>query len=185
VFLRQVDPTKAKPWDLPPVVVEFHDAQLLVLQGERTGRCGFIRTGEPVTMQSTESYLHILRGRGAAFFACALPEPRHPLTRTFDSCGRIDLTSADGGYWQSAELFVCDHPYYTLSDTEGRFRFTDVPVGQYDLVVWHPNWTVARMERNPESGLPWRVIYAPSLERSRPVVVSRGQVTLANFTFPD
>lgn len=185
VFLRAVDPNMAKPWDLPPVLIEFHDAQLLVRQGERVGRAGFVRTGEPVTMQSAEPYLHILRGRGAAFFACTFPEPKQPLTRTFDSCGRIDLTSADGCYWQSAELYVCDHPYYTTSDKEGRFRFTDVPAGHYDLVVWHPNWTVARMERNPESGLPWRLIYAPPLESSRPVVVSRGRATLANLTLPN
>ena len=43
--------------------------------------------------------------------------------------GRFELTSAAGYYWQSADLFVCDHPYYAVSDGTGRFQFTQVPAG--------------------------------------------------------
>jgi hypothetical protein len=79
---------------------------------------------------------------------------------------------------------VCDHPYYTVSKTDGGFHFADVPAGRYDLVAWHPNWEITRTERNPENGLPTRLTYAPPLETSRPVVVSRGGKTLANLTLP-
>ena len=137
-----------------------------------------------MTMQSAEPVFHVLRGRGAAFFALPFPEPDMPLARTFDACGRVALSSAAGFYWQSAELFVCDHPYYALTDADGRFHFTQVPAGPYDLVAWHPNWVVARTERNPESGLPSRLHYAPPLESSRPVGVSAGRTTLANLTLP-
>ena len=184
VFLREVEPDRARPWDLPPVSVEFRDAQIAVIQGDRTGRTGFVRRGGSVSMQSAEPVFHVLRGRGAAFFALPFPEPDMPLARTFDACGRVELSSAAGFYWQSAELFVCDHPYYALSDADGRFHFTQVPAGQYDLVAWHPNWVVARTERNPESGLPSRLHYAPPLESSRPVGVSAGRTTLANLTLP-
>ncbi len=184
VFLREVETARARPWDLPPVSVEFRDSQIAVIHGDRTGRTGFVRRGGSVTMQSTEPVFHVLRGRGAAFFALPFPEPDMPLARTFDACGRVALSSAAGFYWQSAELFVCDHPYYALTDADGRFHFTQVPAGQYDLVAWHPNWVVARTERNPESGLPSRLHYAPPLESSRPVGVSAGQTTLANLTLP-
>ena len=188
VFLREVETARARPWDLPPVSVEFRDSQIAVIQSDRTGRTGFVRRGNDkkneVTMQSTEPVFHVLRGRGAAFFALPFPEPDMPLARTFDACGRVELSSAAGFYWQSAELFVCDHPYYALTDADGRFHFTQVPAGQYDLVAWHPNWVVARTERNPESGLPSRLHYAPPLGSSRPVGVSAGRTTLANLTLP-
>ncbi len=188
VFLREVETARAKPWDLGKVKVEFRDSQIMVRQDGRTGRTGFVLRGNDkkneVTMQSTEPVFHVLRGRGAAFFALPFPEPDMPLARTFDTCGRVALSSAAGFYWQSAELFVCDHPYYALSDADGRFHFTQVPAGQYDLVAWHPNWVVARTERNPESGLPSRLHYAPPLESSRPVGVSAGRTTLANLTLP-
>ena len=185
VYLREMNPAKARPWDLPPVKVEFRDAQLVVQQGNRLARTGFVRRGEPVELRSAEPYLHVLRGRGADFLALAFPEPNQPLTRTFDSCGRVELTSADGCYWQSVELFVCDHPYYAVTDMDGRFHFKSVPAGEYDLVAWHPNWIVVHTERNPESGLPSRLIYAPPLRSSRPVMVNPGRTTLANLTLPN
>jgi hypothetical protein len=183
VFLRGVNPVETK-WDLSPVEVEFRDLQLVVKQGPRSGRTGFVRRGDSVTMRSREPVFHSLRARGAAFFALAFPDPDAPLTHTFDTCGRVELTSAAGYYWQAADLFVCDHPYYAVTDADGRFDFKHVPAGEYDLVAWHPNWVIARTERNPETVLPSRLIYAPPLEQSRSVVVSRGRTGLANLTLP-
>src|SRR5206468_4042201 len=127
VFLHGVNPALARPWDLDPVEVEFSDQKLLVKQGAFTGRTGFVRRGGLVTMRSREPVFHSLRGRGAAYFALAFPDPDAPLTRAFDTCGRVELTSAAGYYWQAADLFVCDHPYYAVTQTSdpdiGRFRF--------------------------------------------------------------
>lgn len=184
VFLREVDPAHARPWDHPPVTVEFRDQQLQVRQGNRTGRTGFVPRGGHITMLSVEPGFHALRARGAAFFSIPFPDPDQPRERQFDTCGRVELASAAGHYWQAADLFVCDHPYYAVTDTAGRFQFAQVPAGKYDLVAWHPNWVVTRTERSPESGLPIRVYYAPPLETSRPVGVPAGRTTLANLTFP-
>lgn len=35
-------------------------------------------------------------------------------------------------------LFVASSPYYSVSGKEGLFEITDVPPGNYTLVVWHP-----------------------------------------------
>jgi hypothetical protein len=184
VFLRGVDPTRARPWDLPSVSVEFRNSQIEVIQ-ERPGRTGFVRKGAEVEMRSTEREFQALRGRGAAFFAIAFPDKDKPVTRTFDTCGRVELTSAAGYYWQAADLFVCDHPYYALTTTpDGGFCFEQVPAGTYDLVVWHPSWIVTRADRNPESGVLNRLYYSPPLELSRSVAVSPNRTTLANLTLP-
>ena len=185
VFIREIDPTRAKPWDLPPAVVEFRDSQIAVRQGERVSRAGFVRKGGSVEMRSAEANFNILRGRGAAFFSLAFPDPDRPATRTFDTCGRVELTNPAGGYWQAADLFVCDHPYYAVTDAEGRYTFENVPAGLYDLVAWHPNWNVVGKERNPESGVPSVLKFAAPLETSRPVTVLLGQPRLANLTIPE
>ncbi len=184
VFLRGVDTARARPWDLPAVEVEFRDSQLVVRQADRAARAGFVRVGDAVKMRSAEPVYNGLRARGAAFFSLPFPDPDQPLTRTLATCGRVDLTSAAGYYWQAAELFVCDHPYYAVTDADGRFRFASVPAGLYDLVAWHPNWVVVGTERNPETGQPSRLVYAPPLEVSRPVAVNRGRPVLANLTLP-
>jgi len=40
-------------------------------------------------------------------------------------------------YMESWGLSV-DHPYYQLTDHDGRFSLTDVPPGEYTLMAWHP-----------------------------------------------
>jgi hypothetical protein len=179
-----MDPARARPWDLPPVEVEFRGSQLVVRQGERADRTGFVRAGESVMIRSAEPLFNALRARGASYFSLAFPDPERPLSRTFPVCGRVELTSAAGYFWQAADLFICDHPYYTVTDPDGRYKFPHVPPGSYTLVAWHPNWVAERSERNPESTQPTRLFYAPPLETSRPITVGRRRTVMANLTLP-
>ncbi|QEG29219.1 hypothetical protein GobsT_40090 [Gemmata obscuriglobus] len=180
VYLRNVDPARAKPWAAAPVRVEFRDAQIVVTpEGGEPGRVGFVRRGAAVSFRSADPVFNTLRGRGAAFFAIPFPDPDQALERTFDAPGRIELTSASGYHWQAADLFVCEHSYFTLSGPDGRFELSHVPEGTYELVAWHPNWNTVAHERNPESGLVQRVRYAPPLETVRTVTVTRGQSAFA------
>ena len=39
--------------------------------------------------------------------------------------------------WMRAYLGVLDHPYFTVTPPDGRFRFADVPEGDYTLAAWH------------------------------------------------
>jgi hypothetical protein len=48
-------------------------------------------------------------------------------------------TSLTGGHPAAAAwVVVPPHPYYVLTDEQGRFRLDDVPPGEYTLAVWHP-----------------------------------------------
>ena len=33
---------------------------------------------------------------------------------------------------------VADHPYYAVTDKDGRYQLTDIPPGTYRVTVWHP-----------------------------------------------
>ncbi len=46
----------------------------------------------------------------------------------------------------NAEMMVVSHPYYAVTDQDGRFELTDVPPGDYEVVAWHEGWHV-RVER--------------------------------------
>jgi hypothetical protein len=39
--------------------------------------------------------------------------------------------------WMSAYVFVMDHPYFAVSDSNGQFTIDNVPAGTYTLVAWH------------------------------------------------
>ena len=165
VFLRGVNAAKAKPWDLKPVRVELQHRGIQMHQGEaKPARVGFVRRGDAVAMLSVEPDYHVLRARGASFFSLAFPEPNQPLSRTFEMPGRVEFTSGAGFYWASADLFVVDHPYYTLADSEGRFTFEEVPAGPVEVVAWLPGWDVKKQERDPETGLIFRQTYGSPRE---------------------
>jgi hypothetical protein len=184
VFLRNVDPASARPWDLPPVSVAIGNQQITVTQGGHNGRVGFVRRGDSVTMVSIEPTFHILRGRGDGFFSVVFPSPNAPVTRTLTHTGRIELSSGTGLSWMRADLFVSDHPYYALTDSDGRFTFDRVPVGKTELIVWLPNWEAGRPIREPESSIIARQTYAPPFERLTPLTISRGQVTELDVSLP-
>lgn len=185
VFLRGVNAAKAKPWDLKPVRVELRDRGIRIHQGEANpARAGFVRRGDAVEMLSAEPVFHILRARGAAFFSLAFPEPNQPLSRTFEKSGRIEFTSGAGFYWASADLFVVDHPYYTLADSEGRFTFEEVPAGPVEVVAWLPGWDVKKQERDPETGLIFRQTYGSPREASLKLNLAPRAKSEAILAFP-
>jgi hypothetical protein len=187
VFLRGVDLIAAKPWDLPPVQVEMTDRNIVVRQGKGPPRrVGFVRRNDPekVKITATDPFFHAIRGRGAAFFTYPFSEPPQTRCRTFDTSGRVELSSAAGFYWASADLFVDDHPYYTLTDSQGRFVLDQVPAGKVELVVWMPHWLVIRQERDPESGLITRQTYAAPIEHSQPIQIQARDPRHADFVVP-
>jgi hypothetical protein len=182
VHLERIDPAVGRPWDLPPVRVELRDFRIRVRQGHGEPRAvGFVRRGDEVEMVSADPVHHMLRARGAAFFTLPFPDPDKPLRRRLDSSGIVELTSGAGYYWAAADLFVDDHPYYTVTDRNGRFELSGIPPGSYELVYWVRNWQVAGKDRDPETGLIARVRYAPPFEMKRTIRVDYSRIVEYDF----
>ena len=185
VYLSGIDVSRAKPWSASHVSVELDDERIAFGNGERYG---FVPVGGTVAYTSSRATISGIRARGAAYFTQMFPNDASTVSRTFPSPGRVQLTSASGQYWATGDLFVMDHPYYTTTNATGHFEFNDVPTGTYTLHCWHPNWQVARQERDPETGSVTRQKYADAVEQKQPVTVelkcTTVQFTLKNEQFP-
>jgi hypothetical protein len=184
VLLRGINLTAAKPWDLSPARIEMKDRGIQVVQGDHRRRVGFVRRGDPVEMHSSEPVFHVLRARGAAFFSLTFPDPERPLKRTFDTLGRVHLSSGAGYYWANADLFVVEHPYCTVTDRNGRFQFDSVPAGDMEVTAWLAGWEPINQKRDPESGLIFRQAYSPPLEISQAIHLAPAASAEAAFDFP-
>jgi len=184
VELRGIDPTQAKPWDLPPVQIVWRDGQLFVNQFDWSVKnIGIVQRGAEVSIIAEDSIPHTLRGRGADFFALPLPVPSQPKNRTFNRPGIVELTSGMGYFWATADLLVVDHPYYAITNSEGRFGLKNVPEGKYELRFRMRRWNVTGQERDPETGLIFRQNYAPAMEKSLTVQARTGQASEVQLGF--
>ena len=169
VRLEGIDPQRSRPWDHPPVSLTMADFKYRL-----TPRSGIVRVGDSVTFVSNDAELHVVRARGAAFFSLTLPAPNQPRSRRFDTPGVVELTSGAGYFWNAVDLCVRVDPYATLTDARGNYELPQIPDGDYTLTFWVRNPQVTRVERDPETGLPFRHFYAAPRVRSRPVTVTPG-----------
>lgn len=178
VHLKECDPKLAKPWPYGPLRIEQRDRTIRTTRDSHSGRTGFVRVGEPFDMISFDDDYHMLRARGAGFFTLPFPEPNKPLTRAIDAAGRTEFTSAAGDFWSSADVYSCEHPYYTTTDETGRFTLDGVPPGKHTLVARHPNWKLEHFERDPESGKIMRLQFENAFVVERGVDVKDGTVRI-------
>jgi hypothetical protein len=182
VFLRGINPARARPWNHPPVRIEMRDRRYQIRQGEATRQVGIVRQGDAVTMVSRDYYFYSLHAGGASYFTLTFPDPEQPLTRTLPTIGLVELSSGAACYWMRAYLLVANHPYYAPTDPQGRFHLDQVPPGRYQLVCWLPSWQVDKQERDPETGQVARVYFRPPLEITRTITIEAGKTLTCDFT---
>ena len=182
VFLRAVDPERARPWHQPPVRIEQRELQMKVHQGDVASRLGFVRRGEEAEMVSCDREDYLLRARGAACFTLPFLDPDQPLRRTLNETGIVELTGGAGRFWMRAFLFVSEHPYFARTDENGDFVLEQVPDGEYELALWMPRWQVSGTDYDPNCNLASRVTFRRPLELTRRVRVRRGETTQCDLS---
>jgi hypothetical protein len=135
VFLKNI--TAGKPMNLPQPRRSLDQKQcryephiLLVPQSDS------------LSMRSSDHVLHTVHMEGAASFNVAFPFTDRLISRQMDSPGVVNLQCNGGHVWMNAEMMVVSHPYYAVTDLDGKFTLTDVPPGLYQLVAWHEGWRV-------------------------------------------
>jgi hypothetical protein len=94
-------------------------------------------------MESSDATLHTIHMEGAATFNLPFPFTHQITARTMSTPGLVHLQCNGGHVWMSAEMMVAPHPYYAVTDESGRFDFSDVPAGTYQIVAWHEGWSFA------------------------------------------
>jgi hypothetical protein len=99
-----------------------------------------------LAMKSSDSTLHLVHMDGAANYNLPFPFPNQTLSRPMNNAGVANLRCNGGHTWMNGIAFVAPHPYYAVTDTEGDFKLTDVPPGQYEIVAWHEGWEIERHE---------------------------------------
>lgn len=68
--------------------------------------------------------------------------------------------------WERAWIYVSEHPYVAITDSDGHFVIPNVPPGRYSIRVWHEGWT--ETDKDPDG----RIEYIPMGQTREVKVVS-------------
>jgi hypothetical protein len=137
-----------------------------------------------LTMRSSDAVLHTVHMDGAASFNVPFPFPDRVITRNMNTPGLVNLHCNGGHVWMNAEMMVVSHPYYAVTDLNGKFELTDVPPGDYEVVAWHEGWRVLGRENALDvfsQKTIQRVVFSEPRTWEQSVLVKAGGTTTANF----
>lgn len=143
-----------------------------------------VPVGVRVVFRNEEPILHnvhasVLDPTGArrSWFSEGLPQQGATHEVVVEQPGIVRLVDDAGHPWMLGWVHAFEHPYFAVSDAQGRFQLTGIPPGQYVLRAWHEGFLVSG---DTESGRP---VYSAPVVLSRPVTVSTGHDTTVDFEF--
>lgn len=140
--------------------------------------------GGTLDMKSSDATLHTIHMEGAATFNLPFPFTDRTTSRTMAVPGLVHLRCNGGHVWMNAEMMVVSHPYYAVTDESGRFEFTDVPPGTYQIVAWHEGWNLTGKEQAYDvltERSVQRPVFSEAKTWEKSVTVNTNQPSTVNF----
>jgi hypothetical protein len=96
-------------------------------------------TGQELKIHNNDDTTHNVRGfpKNNKIFNFGQPPGLPPRSRTFANAETPIKIKCDVHSWMKSFAFVMDHPFFAVTDTEGKFKIDNLPKGIYTLKTWH------------------------------------------------
>lgn len=107
-----------------------------------------LQTGQSVQIVNQDPTLtnfHWRSGSNGSYNFSLKPNSKAPDAVQFNKPNKPVLVSNAIQPWMQAYIAVFDHPYYSVSDSTGKFRIDGLPVGEYTLEAWHEKYKPVRL----------------------------------------
>ena len=122
-----------------------------------------VTVGSDVVLRNSDPILHTVHARlgGETLFNVGLPNWRQ-VTKRLDRPGVVRIDCDVLHTWMSAAIVVSDSPHFAVSDERGYFSVEGLPIGVYDVEIWHEilGSKTARMSVTDDSVVSLDVVYA-------------------------
>jgi plastocyanin len=98
------------------------------------------RAGSTLRLRNSDPLTHTVHARsgGQTAFNVAMPLQGMELTRRLPGEPGVVDVSCDVHPWMRAVVRTFNHPHFTTTDAEGRFRLPGLEPGEVTLHAWHP-----------------------------------------------
>ena len=98
-----------------------------------------VRVGQPLEILNSDPTLHNIHAlpKGNAEFNTGQPIQGMKTTKTFTAKEVMVPFKCDVHGWMNAYVGVLDHPYFAVTDKDGKFELKGLPPGTYTIEAWH------------------------------------------------
>ena len=98
-----------------------------------------MRVGQPLEILNSDPTLHNIHAlpKGNAEFNNGQPIQGMKMSHTFDKAEVMVPFKCDVHGWMNAYVAVLPHPYFMVTDKDGKFDLPNLPPGTYTLEAWH------------------------------------------------
>jgi len=105
-----------------------------------------IPVGMNVAIHNSDPVLHNTHGFliKSTMFNVAMPKQGMQVERPLNRPGIIRI-ECDSHGWMRGWIYVADNPYYAMTGKDGTFTISDVPPGNYTLVIWQEHMGAKEM----------------------------------------
>ncbi len=145
------------------------------------------QVGTPLVIYNDDPILHNIHtyfGDENGKTICNIAQPVKGQRSTvnakhFSTPGRVVATCDAGHPWMSAYIIVTGHPYYAVTDRNGKYELHDIPPGTYTVKMWHEG--VTPVDTLLENGKPKAFRFEEHYESQREITVPANAKITANF----
>ena len=90
-------------------------------------------------MKNGDPFIHNIRSlsRKNRPFNIAQPAGSPDRKKIFEMAEGPVTIQCDFHRWMTAHFWVMDHPFFAVTDEEGKYTIPDLPPGKYTLAAWH------------------------------------------------
>jgi plastocyanin len=101
-----------------------------------------VQHGQPVHFTNSDLCNHCVMSHtkvGENAFNVTTPPGQPPFTFTFKPQQRPIVIGCPLHAWMKGWVYVLDHPWFAVTDAQGRFTIRDLPPGKHTLYFHHPD----------------------------------------------
>lgn len=107
-----------------------------------------IQTGQQLEILNSDDTLHNVHALSANSpqFNLGMPIKGMKVKKSFAKPEVMVKIKCEVHPWMAAYVGVLDHPFFAVSDDQGKFEIKDLPAGKYTIEAWHEKFGVQTQE---------------------------------------
>lgn len=119
--------------------------------------------GQDVDIKNLDGTLHNVHTyKGTdSWFNQGQPKDSPAIDKPMPDDPTIVKFACDVHPWMRGFVIVTDHPFFAVSDADGKFQIDKIPAGSYTVEAWHPHYGLKTGKLDVADGKPaeWNVSY--------------------------